>query len=161
MGFFFRSEFFFGQHELEFFFFCGTKCKIFFQNLTLWQKLWIGLFFFLHQNQNIFFSNIGNQNIFLGKNHNPPFKLNGRSPTSFMGQTSPLSEMMSICKWFSPLNLSQAKLINMEVKMKLPVYITRWAILTQVRSGLYEFMAIINSSLFLSAIYLVAFLDRN
>ena len=39
-------------------------------------------FFFLHQNQNIFFSNIGNQNIFLEKNHNPPpppFKLNGRS----------------------------------------------------------------------------------
>ena len=36
-------------------------------------------FFFLHQNQNIFFSNIGNQNIFLGKNHNPLFKLNGRS----------------------------------------------------------------------------------
>ena len=37
--------------------------------------------FFLHQNQNIFFSNIGNQNIFLEKNHNPPppFKLNRRS----------------------------------------------------------------------------------
>ena len=38
------------------------------------------IFFFLHQNQNIFFSNIGIQNIFLEKNHNPPpFKLNGRS----------------------------------------------------------------------------------
>jgi hypothetical protein len=36
-------------------------------------------FFFLHQNKNIFFSNIGNQNIFFEKNHNPPFKLNGRS----------------------------------------------------------------------------------
>jgi hypothetical protein len=36
-------------------------------------------FFFLHQSQNIFFRNIGNQNIFLEKNHNPPFKLNGRS----------------------------------------------------------------------------------
>jgi hypothetical protein len=35
--------------------------------------------FFLHQNQNIFFNNIGNQNIFLEKNHNPPFKLNGPS----------------------------------------------------------------------------------
>ena len=30
------------------------------------------IIFFLHQNQNIFFSNIGNQNIFLEKNHNPP-----------------------------------------------------------------------------------------
>ena len=29
-------------------------------------------FFFLHQNQNIFFSNIGNQNIFSEKKHNPP-----------------------------------------------------------------------------------------
>jgi hypothetical protein len=28
------------------------------------------IFVFLHQNQNIFFSNIGNQNIFLEKNHN-------------------------------------------------------------------------------------------
>ena len=37
------------------------------------------IFFFLHQNQNIFFSNIGNQNISLEKKHNPPFKLNGRS----------------------------------------------------------------------------------
>ena len=60
--------------------------------------------FSLHQNQNIFFINIGNQNIFLEKNHKkkkiltlvlsekkflsetknhnpppPPFKLNGRS----------------------------------------------------------------------------------
>jgi hypothetical protein len=32
--------------------------------------------FFLHQDQNIFFSNIGNRNIFLEKNHNPQ---NGRS----------------------------------------------------------------------------------
>jgi hypothetical protein len=30
------------------------------------------IFFFLHQNQNIFFINIGNQNIFLEKKHNPP-----------------------------------------------------------------------------------------
>jgi hypothetical protein len=39
--------------------------------------------FFLHQDQNIFFSNIGNQNICLEKNHNPPpFKLNGCSLTN-------------------------------------------------------------------------------
>jgi hypothetical protein len=37
------------------------------------------IIFFLHQNQNIFFSNIGNQNILLEKKHNPPFKLNGPS----------------------------------------------------------------------------------
>ena len=37
-------------------------------------------FFFLHQNQNMFFSKIGNQNILLAKTNTPaPFKLNGRS----------------------------------------------------------------------------------
>ena len=60
------QKFFFGQHELEYFFSP--------QNLTLgyMTKTLNQIFFFLHQNQNIFFSNIGNQNIFLEKNHNPP-----------------------------------------------------------------------------------------
>jgi hypothetical protein len=40
-------------------------------------------FFFLHQNQNIFFNNIGNQNIFFRITHNPPFKLNGRSLSNY------------------------------------------------------------------------------
>jgi hypothetical protein len=64
MVFLFRSEFFFRTtRELEY---------LFFQNLTLGymtKTLNIIFFFFifLHQNQNIFFSNIGNQNIFLEK----------------------------------------------------------------------------------------------
>jgi hypothetical protein len=33
------------------------------------------IFVFLHQNQNILFSNIGNQNIFLEKNHNSPLQV--------------------------------------------------------------------------------------
>ena len=42
-------------------------------NIRLYGKLSESdYFFFLHQKQNIFFSNIGNQNIFLEKNHNPP-----------------------------------------------------------------------------------------
>ena len=41
--------------------------------------------------QNIFFSNIRNQNIFLEKNHNPPFKLNGRSLKTI---TPPSSKMV-------------------------------------------------------------------
>ena len=47
---------------------------IFFQNLTLgyMTKTLNQIFFFLHQNQNIFFSNIGNQNIFLEKKYNLP-----------------------------------------------------------------------------------------
>ena len=73
-GFLFRSECFFRTtQELEyFFFFCRAQCKFFFQNLTLGymtKTLNQINFFFLHQNQNIFFSNIGNQNIFLEKNH--------------------------------------------------------------------------------------------
>jgi hypothetical protein len=35
---------------------------------------------FLHQNQNIFFSNIGNQNIFLEKNHNLPLQVKWSFP---------------------------------------------------------------------------------
>ena len=56
-GFLFRSEYFFGTtQELEYLFF--------FQNLTvgyMTKTLNHIIFFFLHQNQNIFFSNIGNQ----------------------------------------------------------------------------------------------------
>ena len=74
---------FFGQHKSwNIYFFCRAKREFFFQKLTLCyttKTLNQIIFFFLHQNQNIFFSNIGNQNIFLEKNHNPPFKLNGRS----------------------------------------------------------------------------------
>ena len=49
--------------------------QFFFQNLTLGymtKNLNHIIFFFLHQNQNIFFNNIGNQNIFLEIKHNPP-----------------------------------------------------------------------------------------
>jgi hypothetical protein len=44
----------------------------FFQNLTLgyMTNTLNQILFFLHQNENIFFSNIGNQNIFLEKKNN-------------------------------------------------------------------------------------------
>jgi hypothetical protein len=75
-GFLFRSEFFFWTtQELEYYFVCRAKRELYFQNLTLGymtKTLNQIIFFFLHQNHNIFFSNIGNQNIFLEKNHNPP-----------------------------------------------------------------------------------------
>jgi hypothetical protein len=38
------------------------------------------IFFFLHQNQNIFFSNIGNQNIFLEKKPMPPLEVKWSVP---------------------------------------------------------------------------------
>ena len=83
MVFRFVQNIFFGQHKsYNIIFFCRAKREFFFQNLTvgyMTKTLNQIIFFFLHQNQNIFFSNIGNQNIFLEKNHNPPFKLNGRS----------------------------------------------------------------------------------
>jgi hypothetical protein len=75
-GFLFRSEFFFRTTQaLEYLFFCRAKREIFFQNSTLGymtKTLNQIIFVFLHQNQNIFSSNTGNQNIFLEKNHNPP-----------------------------------------------------------------------------------------
>ena len=81
----FRLEFFFGQPELEFIFFCRAYRNFlpkFNNNITslgYMAKTLNQIFFFFHQNQNIFLSNIGNQNIFFEKNHNPPYKLNGPS----------------------------------------------------------------------------------
>ena len=75
MVFCFVQNFFFGQHELENLFFLSRKAQFFFPefNIRLYDKnSESDYFFFLHQNQNIFFSNIGNQNIFLEENHNPP-----------------------------------------------------------------------------------------
>ena len=74
MVFCFVQNFFFGQHKLEYLFFLSPKARIFFPefNIRLYVKTLNQIFFFLHQNQNNFFSNIGNQNIFLEKNHNPP-----------------------------------------------------------------------------------------
>jgi hypothetical protein len=68
--------------ELEYIFFCHAKHNFFFQNSTLGymtKTLNEIIFFFLHQNQYIFFSNTGDQNIFFRKHNPPPFKLNGRS----------------------------------------------------------------------------------
>ena len=82
-GFLFRSENYFRTtQELEYLFFLLRKAQFFFPefNIRLYdKKSESDYFFFLHHNQNIFFSNIGNQNIFSEKNHNPPFKLNGLS----------------------------------------------------------------------------------
>ena len=75
-GFLFRSEIFFRTtQELEYLFLLSRKARIFSPefNIRLYDNnSESDYFFFLHQNQNIFFSNIGNQNIFLEKNHNPP-----------------------------------------------------------------------------------------
>ena len=59
-GFLFRSELLFRTtRELEYLFFPKFNIRLYDKNSEL------DYFFFLHQNQNIFFSNIGNQNIFL------------------------------------------------------------------------------------------------
>jgi hypothetical protein len=59
--------FFLENTRVRIFIFCRAKCNFFFQNLTLGymtKTLNRIIFSFLHQNQNIFFSNIGNQNLF-------------------------------------------------------------------------------------------------
>ena len=84
-----RSEFVFRTtQEFEYFFLSG-KALIFFPefNIALYDKYSKSDYFvFLHQNQNIFFSNIGNQNIFKQtKNitHPHPFQVNWSFPNSF------------------------------------------------------------------------------
>ena len=76
MVFCFVQNFFFGQHESKNnYLFLSRTARNFFQefNIRLYDKKSESYyFFFLHQNRNIFFSNIGNQNIFLEKKHNPP-----------------------------------------------------------------------------------------
>ena len=71
MVFCFVLNFFFGQHELEYFF-LSRQARNFFPefNIRLYDKnSESDYLFFLHHNQNIVFSNIGNQHIFLEKNH--------------------------------------------------------------------------------------------
>ena len=74
LWFFVSFRIFFPDKELEYLLFMSLKARTFFPefNIRLYDKNSEShYFFFLHQNQNIFFSNIGNQNIFLEKNHNP------------------------------------------------------------------------------------------
>ena len=70
MVYLFRSEllFFWTTRELKYIFFLRNS------TLGYMTKTLNQIFFFLHQNQNIFFSNIGNLNISLGKNR--PFRQN-------------------------------------------------------------------------------------
>ena len=69
MVFCFIQTIFSGQHESYIYFFCRTKRNFFSSklNIRLYDKNSETNFFSLHQNQNILFSNIGNQNIFLEK----------------------------------------------------------------------------------------------
>ena len=79
----FRIFFFRTTGELDFFFFAQSANFFPEYNIRLYDKNFESdFFFFLHQNQNIFYSNIGNQNI-LEKKHTPPppWKLNGSSLT--------------------------------------------------------------------------------
>ena len=66
MVFGFVQKFFFGQHESSIFFSSEFNIRLYDKNSES------NYFFFLHQNQNIFFSNIGWES-------EPPFKLNGHS----------------------------------------------------------------------------------
>ena len=74
MVFCFVQNFFLYNTRVRIFIFLSREAQIFFPefNISLYDKNSESDFFFLHQNPNIFFSNIGNQNIFLEKKHNPP-----------------------------------------------------------------------------------------
>ena len=69
-GFFVSFRIFFSDNTRVRIFFLSRKARIFFPeyNIRLYDKYSESDYFvFLHQNQNIIFSNIGNQNIFLEK----------------------------------------------------------------------------------------------
>ena len=85
----FRSEFFFRTtQELEYLFFLSRKARIFFPdfNIRLYDKnSESDYYFFPPPKSEIFFSaTLGIRIFFLEKNHNPPFKLNGRSLTCIL-----------------------------------------------------------------------------
>jgi hypothetical protein len=72
MVFCFVQKFFFGQFLVRILFFFVAQEF----NIRLYDKnSESDYFFFLHQNQNIFFSNIGNQNIFLETPPPPPLQV--------------------------------------------------------------------------------------
>jgi hypothetical protein len=84
MVFCFFQNFFSDNTRVMVLFFCRAKREFFFQNSTsgyMTKTLNQVIIFFLHQNQNIYFSNIGNQNISFRKINitPPPWKLNGPS----------------------------------------------------------------------------------
>ena len=85
MVFCFVQNFFSDNTRVRIIFF-ARKARIFFPefNIRLYDKYSESdYYFFLHQNQNIFLSNIGNQNIFLEKNHNPPLQVKWSFPKFF------------------------------------------------------------------------------
>ena len=87
LWFFVSFRIFFGLHESQNRFFLSRKARKKFPefNKRLYDKNSESYyFFFLHQNQNIFFSNIGNQNIFLEKNHNPSLQVKWSFPQVFL-----------------------------------------------------------------------------
>jgi hypothetical protein len=96
-SFLFRSEICFRTtQELEYFF-LSRKARNFFQefNIRLYDKNSESDYFFsLHQN--IFFSYIGNQNIFLEKTHNSPFQVKWSFPNTLSSFSTCHGEIYSI-----------------------------------------------------------------
>ena len=81
-------------------------------------------FFFLHQNQNIFFSNIGNQNIFLEKNHNPPLQVkwsfpNLRNNDDYRTQRC---RLQTSSKYFFPSNIKLWNSFIPDSVKSLPIF---------------------------------------
>ena len=75
MVFCFVQNFFSDNTRVKLFIILSRQARIFSPefNIRLYDKNSESYyFFFLHQHQNLFFSNIGNQNILLEKTHNPP-----------------------------------------------------------------------------------------
>ena len=85
MVFCFVQKCFFGQYlVVRIFFFCRAEREFFFKNLTLgyMSKSESDYFLFPPPKSEYFFQQHWESEYFFRKNHNPPFKLNGRSLTN-------------------------------------------------------------------------------
>ena len=76
------------------------------------------IFLFPPQNQNIFFSNIGNQNIFLEKKHNPPPL---QVKWSFPKKIEAIEQTQKVYFWANQGDeLQPKKVVKSEIELGLP-----------------------------------------
>ena len=115
---FIQNIFFQTTQELEYLFFLSRKAQFFSPefNIRLYDKK---SDYFLHQNQNIFFSNIGNQNIFLEKKHTPPPPLQVK--WSFPKKIEVIEQTQKVYFWANQGDeLQPKKVVKSEIELGLP-----------------------------------------
>ena len=123
MGFFsFKICFFFGQHESQnFYFFYRAKRKICFRNLTLgyMTKTPNQVFFFLHQNQNIFSATLRIRIFFSGADNSKNTKSSISDPSSVIDVMTQIMSQTTHMRYRLQLNHTQQKMNLFRLILKL------------------------------------------